>query len=54
MPGKSSFGAAWQAAHVHIQQKKAGLGVLLKALAVLSIDLIQRVLQLRHIFGGAG
>ena len=54
MPGKSGFGAARQAAHIHIQQVKAGLVVMLNALAVLSIDLIQRVLQLRHIFGGAG
>ena len=54
MPGKSGFGAARQAAHVHIQQVQAGLVVMLNAVAVLSNDLIQRVLQLRHIFCGAG
>ena len=54
MPGKSGLGAARQAAHVHIQQVKAGLVVMMDALAVLSIDLIQRVLLLRHIFRGAG
>src|SRR5947207_2563553 len=46
---KSRFGAAWQAAHVHIQQLKAGLVVMLEALAVLSKDLIEPLLQLRHI-----
>ena len=34
--------AARQAAHVHIQQVKAGLVVMMNALAVLSIALIQR------------
>ncbi len=52
--GKSGFGAAWQAAHVHIQQMKAGLVVMINALAVLSIDLIERLMQLRHMFCGAG
>lgn len=46
--GKSRFGAARQAAHIHIQQEKTGLVVMLNALAVLSIDLIERLLQLRH------
>jgi hypothetical protein len=46
--------AAWQAAHAHIQQGKADLVVMMKVLAVLSIDLIQRLLQLRHISCDAG
>ncbi len=54
MPGKSRFGAARQAAHIHIQQLKTGLGVMTKALAVLLIDLIQCLLQLRHVFCAAG
>ncbi len=38
--------AARQAAHVHIQQLKIGLVVMMSALAVLSEDLVQRVLHL--------
>ena len=46
--------AARQAAHVHIQQVKVGVVVMMNALTVLSRDLIQRLLQLRHICCGAG
>ncbi len=45
---------ARQAAHVHIQQVKVGVVVMMNALTVLSIDLIQRLLQLYHIFCSAG
>src|SRR6266699_3099384 len=51
---KRGFGATWQAAHVHIQQLETGLVVVLKALTVRSVDLIKRLVQLDHIFGGAG
>jgi len=54
MPGKSGFGAARQATHIHIQQVKAGFVVMPKALAVGSVDQIQRLLQLSHILGCAG
>src|SRR5260221_333721 len=46
MPGKSSFRAAWQATHVHIQQLETSLVVVSIPLAVLPIHQIQGVLHL--------
>jgi hypothetical protein len=52
--GKSGFRATWQAAHVDIEQVKAGLVVMMKTLTVLLVDFIKCLLQLGHIFCGTG
>ena len=49
MPGKSGFGTAWQATHVHIQQVETSLVIVPIPATVLLVDQIQRVLHLPDI-----
>ncbi len=51
MPGKSRFGAARQAAHIHLQNLLVRLISMLLALTVLAIDHVQRLVHLLHLLG---
>ncbi len=52
MPGESRLWATWQAAHIHVQELQASSIVVLRALTVLAIDGIHRLLHLFDVGSG--